>query len=105
MMPTRRTRRMTLGLMLGLSLLGLAAAVADDNVNLIGTWTWSWKGPQGEMHRHVLEVEGRGRRLAARERVDDMQPVRVADLKVVGKKVNFSVRRDDRVATYFGTLD
>ena len=99
-----RTRRVwCLGAVL---LLGRAPrAPADEpDVDLAGTWTWSWKDGQGETHRHVLEVEGRGKTLTARERFDDQGAVKVADLKVVGKKVNFTVIRGDRRATYSGEV-
>src|SRR5262245_25136465 len=94
------------GLMSGvvLILVGLAEA-PDDAPNLAGTWTWKWKDAQGETHRHVLEIEGKGAKLAARERFDDEKPVKINDLKVVDKKVSFSVLRGDRRAFYSGTID
>jgi hypothetical protein len=100
-MSTRRHWCLGVGLLLVLAPL----AVADEpDADLAGTWTWSWKDGQGETHRHVLEVEGRGKTLSARERFDDQEPVKVADLKVVGKKVNFTVIRGDRRASYSGTM-
>jgi hypothetical protein len=88
-----------------LPLLLIAAPVlADEPVDLAGTWTWSWKDGQGETHRHVLEVEGSGTKLSARERFDDLAAVKINDLKVVDKKINFSVLRGDRRALYEGTI-
>ncbi len=77
---------------------------AGEAPKLAGSWTWEWKDGQGAVHRHVLEVEGDGATLAARERFDDLEPVKVEGLKVAGSKVNFAVRRGDRLATYSGTL-
>ncbi|HEV3166154.1 MAG TPA: hypothetical protein VGZ22_19170 [Isosphaeraceae bacterium] len=95
-------RRKALGLLAGVPL--LAVARADDKVNLVGTWTWSWKDSQGDTHRHVLEVEAAGAGLSARERFDDEKPVKINDLKLSGRKVNFSVLRGKRRAAYQGTL-
>jgi len=80
------------------------ASAADDAERLVGTWTWSWKDAKGQEHRHVLEVEGAGDKVAARERFDDQEPVKIVDLKAVGTKVNFSVLRGPRTAFYSGTL-
>ncbi len=79
-------------------------AGADDAANLAGTWSWVWKDAEGITHRHVLEVEGSGSTLSARERFDDQAPVKINDLKVVGKKVDFSVLRGDRRAAYTGSI-
>ncbi|MBX6313254.1 MAG: hypothetical protein IRY99_10130 [Isosphaeraceae bacterium] len=91
------------------ALLGLLAALpfwmaADEGPDLSGTWRWQWKDAQGQIHRHVLEVDGKGKDLVARERFDDQEPVKVTDLKVEGKKVHFSVRRGERRSIYDGTL-
>src|SRR5436305_2604550 len=83
--------------------LAVPATAADDAAKLAGTWTWMWKDAEGETHRHVLEVEGTGNKLSARERFDDQEPVKVIDLKVAGKKVNFTVIRGQRTAVYSGT--
>lgn len=80
------------------------AAPADDAAKLVGTWTWQWKDEQGQTHKHVLEIEGAGAKLAARERFDEAEPVKIEDLKVEGPKVNFSVMRGDRRSSYTGTL-
>ncbi len=77
---------------------------ADDPPKLAGTWTWTWKDPQGETHRHVLEVEGIGTKLAARERFDDLAPVRVSDLKLDGKKIQFTVVRGAKRSDYKGVV-
>lgn len=91
-------------LALGLGL-GLAALVrADDAPSLVGTWSWSWKDANGDMHKHVLEVEGQGAQLSARERFDTGSPVKINDLKRAGKQVSFSVLRGDRRASYSGTI-
>ncbi|WP_406694633.1 hypothetical protein V5E97_26585 [Singulisphaera sp. Ch08] len=77
---------------------------AEDVPKLAGNWTWTWKDTAGETHRHVLEIEGLGTKIAARERFDDLPAVRVTDLKLVGKKVRFSVVRDSRKAEYSGVV-
>jgi len=53
-------------------------------------------------HRHVLDIEGVDTKLAARERVDDLPPVRVNDLKLSDKRVRFSVVRGNTRAEYSG---
>jgi hypothetical protein len=97
-----RTRRQTVAWLSCVCLLG--SVRADEPVDLAGTWTWSWKDAQGETHRHVLEIEGSGSKLTARERFDDQDAVKINDLKVVDKKINFSVLRGDRRAMYEGTI-
>jgi len=72
--------------------------------DLLGSWIWGWTDGAGLPHKHVLEVEGSGDKIAARERFDEMKPVRVDDLKVVDKTVSFTVRRGDRRSSYTGTL-
>lgn len=79
-------------------------ATADDAARLVGTWSWQWKDEQGETHKHLLVIEGSGSNLAARERRDELEPVKVEDLKVVGQKVNFSVLRGEVRASYTGTI-
>jgi hypothetical protein len=81
-----------------------AKARAEQVPKLAGNWTWTWKDTAGETHRHVLEVEGLGTKIAARERFDDLPAVRVADLKLDGKKFRFSVVRDSRKAEYSGVV-
>ncbi len=76
----------------------------DEPKDLLGTWTWTWTDASGVVHKHFLEVEGSGDKIAARERFDEQQPVRVNDLKVADKTVSFSVRRDDRQASYSGKI-
>lgn len=107
MTAPRITRRRTLGLLLGLPLiLNLpASAGADDAPALAGTWEWEWKDGQGTAHRHVLEVEGDGKARAARERFDELEPIKVDDLVVAGKQITFTVKRGDRRAEYAGTID
>jgi hypothetical protein len=82
-----------------------ASASPHADSDLSGAWTWKWKDAQNEIHRHVLEIESARDKLAARERYDDMDPVKVTDLKVDGKRVTFSVLRDKRRSAYSGTLD
>jgi hypothetical protein len=79
-------------------------ASAQDPKSLVGTWTWSWKDGQGEKHTHFLDVESSGERLVARERFDDQVPVKVTDLKLLGKRVTFTVMRGDGRASYDGSL-
>lgn len=79
-------------------------AQLPDIPKLAGSWTWSWKDPGGELHQHVLEVEGVGNALAAREIFDDEPPVKVMDLKYDGSVVRFTVERGARKAAYAGKL-
>ena len=55
-------------------------------------------------HRHLMEVEGVGAKLAARERFDDLMPVPVRDLQLDGKSLRFTVIRGDRRADYHGIV-
>ena len=75
-----------------------------DVSGLAGTWSWSWKDSEGKEHRHVLDIEGVDTKLAARERLDDLPPVRVSDLKLADKRVRFSVVRGKNRADYSGVL-
>jgi hypothetical protein len=100
----RSFRAILSGLSCAVTLVSSPPAGAADP-DLAGTWTWKWKDAQNETHRHVLEVEGSGNKLAARERFDDMEAVKVTDLKRDGKKVTFSVLRGKRRSAYSGTLD
>lgn len=77
----------------------------EESSALAGTWTWSWKDPKGDKHTHILEVEGMGTKLAARERFDDLPPVVVSKLTFDGKSVRFTVVRGNRRAAYSGVLD
>lgn len=99
-----RIRAVSLAVLGGLIFSFSATARAEKVPKLAGNWTWTWKDAAGETHRHVLEVEGLGTKIAARERFDDHPAVRVADLKLVGKKVRFSVVRDSRKAEYDGVV-
>ena len=56
-------------------------------------------------HRHVLEIEGTGSKLAGRERFDEEGPVRVTEIKSEGKKVQFTVVRGGHRAEYSGVMD
>ena len=87
------------------ALLGaMACGSAATPEDLVGRWTWSWMDDQGVTHHHVLEVEGSGDKIAARERFDDQEPIKVTDLKVVEDKVTFSTKRGERHSLYSGTL-
>lgn len=92
-------------------LLGLAAFLPPTTAGappaapeLEGSWTWTWKDRQGNTHKHVLEVEGKGKTLAAREVFDDQEPVRVNPLTVDGNSVRFTVVRGERKAEYRGKV-
>lgn len=99
-----RRRSALAWMILALSATALRAAPRDGEAGLIGTWSWTWKDAAGTTHKHVLEVEGSGDKLSARERFDDLEPVKVTDLKLADKKVTFSVNRPKRQASYSGTM-
>lgn len=67
-----------------------------------GFWTWKWEDQDGAIHRHVLNVENTGKKLAASERFDDEKPVDVEELKVKGNEVSFVVPRSQMRALYVG---
>lgn len=91
------------GLVLGLALVGAASSVrADEPMAMAGTWRWKWTDGEGVVHHHVLEVEGKGKTLSARERFDEEKPVKITDLKIDGKAVTFSVLRGAHRAEYKG---
>jgi hypothetical protein len=92
-------------LTLGLVVPSWSPGQKSDVSPLAGTWTWSWKDPEGKTHKHVLEVEGVDRALAAREIFDDEQPVKATGLRFDGKTVKFTVVRGERKADYTGKLD
>jgi len=99
-------RRLALGIALGALLsAGTAPALAADPPKVAGTWSWKWKDAAGDTHRHVLEVEGAGDKLTARERFDDEAAVKVDDIKLDGKKISFAVTRKGRHSDYKGTVD
>ncbi len=72
--------------------------------NLAGRWTWKWEDGKNVIHRHELIVEGEPGRYAARERIDDQEPVKVNDLEVNGKDVSFNVLRGEVRASYKGQI-
>jgi hypothetical protein len=80
------------------------APKASDVPKLAGTWNWTWKDKSGQTHRHILEVEGVGKKLAARERFDKLPPVAVTDLKLDGKTIRFAVVRGEHRADYSGVV-
>lgn len=96
----RRTRLLLLAI--PLSLFSTAVARADDLADLAGTWTWSWKDGEGKTHKHVLDLEAAGGKLTGRERFDDLESVKVDDLKLDGKDLSFVVTRRPRRAVYKG---
>jgi len=77
---------------------------AAETPALSGTWTWTWKDKDGQTHRHVIEVEGLGTKLAAREIFDDETPVKVKDLTLKGKDLKFTVVRGERRSDYSGKV-
>ena len=77
---------------------------AEEVPGLAGAWTWSWKDTAGQTHRHLLEVEGLGAKVAARERFDDLEPAPVQNLQVAGKNIRFTIVRGNRSAEYRGIL-
>lgn len=98
--------RIAAAIPLAMSLVLISASASDEPrpPDLAGTWTWSWKDAQGVTHRHVLEVESAGGKLTAQERRDDLEPVKVADLKRTGDRITFSVLRGETRAAYDGKL-
>jgi hypothetical protein len=109
MLAPPRNLLVALGLLPGV-FVPLAAAFADDAPKasdvpkLAGTWNWTWKDKSGLTHRHILEVEGVGKKLAARERFDKLPPVAVTDLKLDGKNIRFAVVRGEHRADYSGVV-
>lgn len=98
-------RRLLLGLAVALAVSAAPLAAQDEPVSpLTGTWNWQWKDAEGVNHKHVLEVSGAGKALAARERFDDLPAVKVDDLKLDGKEVRFSVTRDEKRSEYQGKM-
>ncbi len=89
---------------LAFSAAALGASPRDGEAGLIGTWSWTWKDAAGTTHKHVLEVAGSGEKLSARERFDDLEPIKVTDLRLADKKVSFSANRAKRQASYSGTM-
>ena len=83
---------------------GLPAALGDDGPKVAGTWTWSWKDGEGKTHKHVLDIESAAGKLTGRERMDDMESVKVDDLKLKGMELSFAVSREGRRAEYKGKL-
>lgn len=109
-MITSNSRRQTLWPALGLvaaaclSAGGRLDAQTEATPALAGTWTWTWKDGTGNTHRHVLEVEGTGTKLAAREIFDSQEPVRVGKIAVDGKAVKFTVLRGPNKSDYNGKV-
>jgi hypothetical protein len=104
--PTARGFRIVLGFLVAAAVSGggHSSAQSPDTPKLAGTWTWTWKDRLGETHKHVLEVEGVGSKLAARELFDDEAPARASNLTLEGSAVRFTVVRDNRRADYSGKV-
>lgn len=83
---------------------GRSTAETTEPTKLAGTWVWTWKDRIGETHKHILEVEGVGTELAARELFDDQPSVKVGNLTYDGASVRFTVVRDKRTAQYIGKV-
>jgi hypothetical protein len=95
--------------LVALSLLSVSLATSEpsrgaDLPKLAGTWNWTWSDKDGHTHRHILEIEGIGNKIAARERFDQLPPVAVTDLKLEGKDIRFAVIRGDHRADYAGVV-
>ncbi len=67
-----------------------------------GFWTWRWEDEDGTIHKHRLNVERAGDKLAASERFDDEDPVEVEELELKGQQVSFVVPRGKLRAFYTG---
>jgi hypothetical protein len=104
--PTARGLRFALALVVAtlMSTAGRSLAQTPEPPKLAGTWTWSWNDRLGEVHRHILEVEGVGTKLAARELFDDLPAVKVSNLTLNGTSIRFTVVRDARKADYNGKV-
>jgi hypothetical protein len=101
----KRSRTPTIAVAaLALAIAAPRAVLAAGPDDLAGSWTWTWKDGEGKTHKHVLDVESAAGKLAARERFDDQESVKVDDLKVKGEDVAFSVKRGGRMAEYKGKL-
>ena len=85
--------------------LGASPRADDDPPKLAGTLTWKWKDGDGQTHTHTLEVEGEGAKMAARERYDDQEAIKVDKIKLDGKKITITVERKDRRSVYTGTVE
>ena len=104
--PAARLSRVSAPLLLASAIVYVAVplASAEDAPKLAGTWTWTWTGPSSDEHRCILEVEGAGDKVAAREIYDDQQPVKVTDLKLDGRSIKFTVVRGGRRSDYNGKI-
>lgn len=103
-----RRFRFVLGLLLAATIPTPGRLTAEpqkaDVPKLAGTWTWTWKDRVGNTHKHVMEVEGTGAKLAAREIFDEQLPVRVSNLTLTGKAIQFNVVRGENKAEYKGKV-
>jgi hypothetical protein len=102
----RSTRRRASLMAVFLTLLiGSAWTVsADETKTLAGTWTWTWKDGEGKTHKHVLDLEAAAGKLTGRERFDDLDSIKVDDLKLKDGELTFVVTRGPRRAEYKGKL-
>lgn len=81
-----------------------AQAQTQEVSKIAGAWTWTWKDRVGNTHRHVMEVEGTGTKLAAREIFDEQLPVRVTNLTLDGAAIKFTVVRGETKSEYKGKV-
>ena len=95
-----------MGLLVASAVTAVGRSPGQDTATpkLAGNWTWTWKDALGQTHRHVLEVEGVGTKLAARELFDGQPAVPASNLKLDGKTIRFTVVRDQRKADYNGKV-
>lgn len=93
---------MTTGLLAAVAGAGSVEASPQAEHDLAGRWTWKWTDAEGNVHRHVMVVEGQPDKYAAKERRDDLEPVEVESLAIQRGEVSFSVPRGDTRATYTG---
>jgi len=100
---SRSYRLLALGAMVMATTLP-SLATADDSTEIAGTWTWTWKDGEGKTHKHVLDLESAAGKLTGRERFDDLESVKVDDLKLKDKELSFVVTRGQRRAEYKGKV-
>jgi hypothetical protein len=84
--------------------LALPSALKAEDGGVAGTWTWSWKDGEGKTHKHVLDIESAAGKLSGRERMDELESVKVDDLKLKDGELTFAVSREGRRAEYKGKL-
>jgi hypothetical protein len=103
-MRSARHRACLTGVVLTLLIGPSWAASTDGPKSVAGTWSWTWKDGEGKTHKHVLDLEAAGDKLTGRERFDDLDSVKVDDLKLRDGELTFVVTRGPRRAEYTGKL-